>query len=61
MPLVVDNTLPTPYLCQPLQWGADIVVHSMTKYIWAVRATRWAASIVEGGTVRLGQNGKFPR
>ena len=33
LPLVVDNTLPTPYLCQPLKWGADIVVHSMTKYL----------------------------
>ena len=33
IPLVVDNTLPTPYLCQPLRWGADIVVHSMTKGI----------------------------
>ncbi len=33
IPLVVDNTIPSPYLCNPIQWGADIVLHSTTKYI----------------------------
>ena len=33
LPLVVDNTFPTPYLCRPSEWGADIVTHSTTKYI----------------------------
>ncbi len=33
LPLVVDNTFPTPYLCRPFEWGADIVTHSTTKYI----------------------------
>jgi len=33
IPLIVDNTVPTPYLCRPIEWGADIVVHSLTKYI----------------------------
>ncbi|PNL43010.1 O-acetylhomoserine aminocarboxypropyltransferase/cysteine synthase family protein [Mobiluncus mulieris] len=33
VPLVVDNTVPTPYLCRPIEWGADIVVHSATKYL----------------------------
>jgi O-acetylhomoserine (thiol)-lyase len=33
IPLVVDNTVPSPYLCRPIDWGADIVVHSATKYI----------------------------
>ena len=33
LPLVVDNTFPTPYLCRPIEWGADIVTHSTTKYI----------------------------
>ena len=33
VPLIVDNTVPTPYLCRPFEWGADIVVHSLTKYI----------------------------
>ncbi len=33
IPLIVDNTVPSPYLCRPFEWGADIVVHSLTKYI----------------------------
>ena len=33
IPLIVDNTLATPYLCQPFQWGADLVVHSTTKFL----------------------------
>ena len=33
IPLIVDNTVPSPYLCRPIEWGADIVVHSLTKYI----------------------------
>ena len=33
IPVIVDNTVPTPYLCQPFKWGCDIVVHSLTKYM----------------------------
>ncbi|HSH42990.1 MAG TPA: O-acetylhomoserine aminocarboxypropyltransferase/cysteine synthase family protein [Arenicellales bacterium] len=33
IPLIVDNTVPSPYLCRPFEWGADIIVHSLTKYI----------------------------
>ena len=33
MPLIVDNTLATPYLCKPIDYGADIVVHSLTKFL----------------------------
>ncbi|MDH3467071.1 MAG: aminotransferase class I/II-fold pyridoxal phosphate-dependent enzyme, partial [Gammaproteobacteria bacterium] len=33
VPVIVDNTVPTPYLCRPFDWGCDIVVHSLTKYI----------------------------
>lgn len=33
VPLIVDNTVPTPYLCRPFEYGADIVVHSLTKYL----------------------------
>jgi len=33
IPLIVDNTVATPYLCNPIEWGADVVVHSLTKYI----------------------------
>ena len=39
IPLVVDNTCPTPYLCRPLEWGADVVVHSLTKYLEIGRAS----------------------
>jgi O-acetylhomoserine (thiol)-lyase len=58
VPLVVDNTLPTPYLCQPLKWGADIVVHSMTKYMGG-QGTSIGGVIVEGGRFDW-DNGKFP-
>jgi O-acetylhomoserine (thiol)-lyase len=43
VPLVVDNTLASPYLCRPFEHGADIVIHSLTKYL-AATARRWAAS-----------------
>ncbi|MDH3637209.1 MAG: aminotransferase class I/II-fold pyridoxal phosphate-dependent enzyme, partial [Gammaproteobacteria bacterium] len=33
IPVIVDNTVPTPYLCRPFEWGCDIVIHSLTKYI----------------------------
>ena len=58
VPLVVDNTMPTPYLCQPLKWGADIVVHSMTKYLGG-QGNSVGGVIVEGGRFDWA-NGKFP-
>jgi O-acetylhomoserine (thiol)-lyase len=58
VPLVVDNTLPTPYLCRPLEWGADIVVHSMTKYLGG-QGNSVGGAIVEGGRFDW-NNGKFP-
>ena len=58
VPLIVDNTLPTPYLCQPLKWGADIVVHSMTKYLGG-QGNSVGGVIVEGGRFDWA-NGKFP-
>lgn len=48
LPLIVDNTVATPYLIQPLQWGADIVVHSATKYIGG-HGTSIGGVIVDGG------------
>ena len=42
VPLIVDNTVPSPFLCQPLALGADIVVHSATS-TWAATAPRWPA------------------
>lgn len=48
VPLIVDNTLATPYLCKPFQWGADIVVHSTTKYLDG-HATSVGGAIVDSG------------
>jgi len=58
VPLVLDNTVPSPYLCRPLEWGADIVVHSATKYIGG-HGTTMGGVIVESGRFNWG-NGKFP-
>jgi O-acetylhomoserine (thiol)-lyase len=58
IPLVVDNTVPSPYLCRPFDWGADIVVHSATKYIGG-HGTTMGGVIVESGRFNWG-NGKFP-
>jgi O-acetylhomoserine (thiol)-lyase len=58
IPLVVDNTVPSPYLCRPMDWGADIVVHSATKYIGG-HGTTMGGVIVESGKFNWG-NGKFP-
>ncbi|OGA23808.1 MAG: O-acetylhomoserine aminocarboxypropyltransferase [Betaproteobacteria bacterium RIFCSPLOWO2_02_FULL_67_19] len=58
LPLVLDNTVPSPYLCRPLDWGADIVVHSATKYIGG-HGTTMGGVMVESGRFDWG-NGKFP-
>jgi len=58
VPLVLDNTVPSPFLCRPLDWGADIVVHSATKYIGG-HGTTMGGAIVESGRFPWG-NGKFP-
>ena len=58
LPLVVDNTFPTPFLCNPFQWGADIVTHSTTKYIDG-HATSVGGIVVEKGGFDW-TNGKFP-
>jgi O-acetylhomoserine (thiol)-lyase len=49
VPLVVDNTVATPYLIRPLEWGADVVVHSATKYLGG-HGTSMGGVIVDGGT-----------
>lgn len=59
IPLIVDNTLPSPYLIQPLKHGADIVVHSATKFIGG-HGTSIGGVIVDGGTFDWTQNDKFP-
>jgi O-acetylhomoserine (thiol)-lyase len=58
IPLVVDNTFASPYLCRPLEWGADIVVHSATKFICG-HGTTIAGVIVDGGRFPW-DNGNFP-
>ena len=58
IPLVVDNTVPSPYLCRPFEWGADIVVHSATKYIGG-HGTTMGGLVVESGKFPW-DNGKFP-
>ncbi|MEY3613607.1 MAG: hypothetical protein RJB14_3329 [Pseudomonadota bacterium] len=58
VPLIVDNTVPSPFLCNPLAWGADIVVHSATKYLGG-HGTTLAGVLVEGGKFPW-DNGKFP-
>jgi O-acetylhomoserine (thiol)-lyase len=54
VPLVVDNTIPSPYLIRPLEWGADVVVHSATKYLGG-HGTSIAGVIVDGGTFDYAQ------
>jgi O-acetylhomoserine (thiol)-lyase len=58
VPLIVDNTLASPYLIQPLEWGADIVIHSATKFLGG-HGNSMAGVIVDGGKFDWG-SGKFP-
>jgi O-acetylhomoserine (thiol)-lyase len=58
IPFIVDNSFPTPFLCRPLELGADIVTHSTTKYIDG-HATSVGGIIVDGGKYNW-NNGKFP-
>ncbi len=58
LPLMIDNTFATPYLCRPLEWGADIVVHSATKFIGG-HGVVIAGVIVESGRFPW-DNGNFP-
>ena len=59
VPLIVDNTVPTPYLIRPLEWGADIVVHSLTKFIGG-HGTSIGGAIIDGGSFDFSQNNRFP-
>jgi O-acetylhomoserine (thiol)-lyase len=58
IPLVIDNTVATPYLCQPLQHGADIVVYSATKFIGG-HGTSIGGVIVDGGRFDYAGSGRF--
>jgi O-acetylhomoserine (thiol)-lyase len=59
IPLVVDNTFATPYLVRPIEYGADIVVHSATKFIGG-HGTAIGGVIVEGGKFNWKESGKYP-
>ncbi|HET9769261.1 MAG TPA: O-acetylhomoserine aminocarboxypropyltransferase/cysteine synthase family protein [Acidimicrobiia bacterium] len=58
LPLVIDSTLASPYLCRPIEHGADIVIHSATKFIGG-HGTTIAGVVAEAGTFNWG-NGRFP-
>ncbi|MCI7552274.1 MAG: aminotransferase class I/II-fold pyridoxal phosphate-dependent enzyme [Actinomycetaceae bacterium] len=57
IPFIVDNTVPTPYLLRPFEWGADIVIHSVTKYLGG-HGTTLGGVIIENGAFDW-KNGKF--
>jgi O-acetylhomoserine (thiol)-lyase len=58
-PLVVDNTLATPYLCRPIEWGADLVVHSTTKFL-SGNGTSMGGCVIDSGLFDWGGDGRFP-
>ena len=59
VPLIVDNTFPTPIHCRPFEWGADIVTHSTTKYMEG-HASTIGGCVVDSGKFDWFQNDKFP-
>ena len=59
VPLIIDNTFATPIMCQPIQWGADIVTHSTTKYMEG-HASTIGGCVVDSGNFDWYQNDKFP-
>jgi len=59
VPLIVDNTVASPWLIRPLEWGADIVVHSATKFIGG-HGTSIGGLIVDGGSFDFSASGRFP-
>ncbi|MBB6729763.1 homocysteine synthase [Cohnella zeiphila] len=59
IPLIIDNTFATPYLCRPIDFGADIVVHSATKFIGG-HGTSIGGIVVDGGKFDWKASGKFP-
>lgn len=59
LPLIVDNTFPTPVLCRPMDWGADIVTHSATKYIDG-HAMTVGGVVVDSGRFDWEVSGRFP-
>jgi O-acetylhomoserine (thiol)-lyase len=59
VPLIVDNTMASPALCRPFEWGADIVIHSTTKFI-SGHGNAMGGMVVDSGKFDWAQNDKFP-
>ncbi|MCC7272453.1 MAG: O-acetylhomoserine aminocarboxypropyltransferase [Alphaproteobacteria bacterium] len=59
IPLIVDNTLATPYLCQPFRWGADIIVHSTTKFL-SGHGNSMGGMMVDSGRFDWTKSGRYP-
>ncbi len=58
IPLIVDNTMATPHLCQPFDWGAEIVIHSTTKFLGG-HGTSMGGVVIESGRFDWGASGRF--
>ncbi len=59
LPLLIDNTVATPYLCRPFEHGADIVVHSLTKFLGG-HGNSMGGIVVDGGTFDWSKSGRYP-
>jgi O-acetylhomoserine (thiol)-lyase len=59
LPLIVDNTMATPYLLRPIEYGADIIVHSLTKFIGG-HGSSLGGAIIDGGTFDWSKSGNYP-
>ena len=59
IPLMIDNTFATPYLCRPFEWGVNIITHSTTKFIGG-HGTTIGGAIVDGGNFDWAASGRFP-
>jgi O-acetylhomoserine (thiol)-lyase len=59
VPLIVDNTMASPWLCRPIEWGATLVIHSTTKFL-SGNGTSMGGAIVDSGKFDWSKDGKFP-
>jgi O-acetylhomoserine (thiol)-lyase len=59
VPLIVDNTMASPWLCRPIEWGATLVIHSTTKFL-SGNGTSMGGAIVDSGKFDWSKGGKFP-
>jgi O-acetylhomoserine (thiol)-lyase len=59
LPLIIDNTTPSPYLCRPIEWGADLVIHSLTKFLGG-HGTSIGGALLDAGKFDWKASGRFP-